>query len=113
MESTSQRGTLVAAASAVVSLLAAGSCCLPLGTILIAGGFAGLSAMIESYRPWLIGLSLVSLGAGFWQAYGRKQCAARRSGTSVAVLWIALTMIVVLLLFPQTIAGVLADVTTR
>ena len=29
------------------------------------------------------------------------------------MLWIALTMVVVLLLFPQTIAGVLADVTTR
>lgn len=97
--------------SAVVSLIAAGSCCLPLGTILIAGGFAGLSALIEAYRPWLIGFSLTSLGAGFWQAYGRKRCAVRRGRGSVALLWIALALIILLLLFPQTIAALLADLT--
>ena len=113
MESTSQRGTAFAAVSAVVSLIAAGSCCLPLGTLLIAGGFAGLSTMIESYRPWLIGFSLASLGVGFWQAYGRRRCTMRRSRISVALLWVALALILALLLFPQTIAAVLADMIKR
>lgn len=113
MESRPLRGGGLAALSGVVSLIAAGSCCLPLGTILVAAGFAGLSAMIESLRPWLVGVSVAALAAGFWQAYGRKRCAAHRSRFSVALLWGALVLMAGFVLFPQAIAGVLADVVSR
>lgn len=107
---TSQRsGASLAAVSALASFIAAGSCCLPLGPVLIAAGFAGLSALLETLRPWLIGCSVVSLSAGFWLAYGRKRCDTRPGRVSVALLWSALAITLVMMLFPGVIAGLVAD----
>jgi len=60
--------------AAVISALAASACCLPLG---IAGavGALGLSVVLETLRPWLIGLAVILLGAGLWQLYrGHRTC---------------------------------------
>ncbi len=98
-----------AAAAAIGSLVAALSCCLPLGPILAALGLAGASAVLEPLRPYLLGVSFVCLGTGFWQAYGRPRCAVR-SRASVVILWSTLALLLFVVLLPQTVAGFLADV---
>src|ERR1039458_376574 len=60
--------------AATLSALGALACCLPLG---IAGaiGALGLSAVLASLRPWLIGAAVVLLGVGLYQLYrGQRSC---------------------------------------
>jgi hypothetical protein len=85
------------------------SCCLPVGTFLAAAGLAGTSAFMDSARPYFLGLSLLLLGFGFWQTYGAKSCPARKNRAAVLLLWFAVGMVLILFLFPQAIAGFLAD----
>jgi len=102
------KGTLSSLA-AVGSVLAASSCCLPLPAVIASAGLAGASGWMNTVRPWLMGGSLVILGWAFWQTYRRTACRRQRSLWSVALLWLSLGIIAVMLLFPQTIAGLLAD----
>jgi len=95
--------------AAMGSLVAAMSCCLPAGTFLAAAGAAGAARILAPLRPWLIGLSVLSLIVGFVQTYARSQCTLRRNPVTVVLLWIAAAMVVMMLLFPQVIAGLLAD----
>jgi hypothetical protein len=92
----------------LTSLLTLG-CCLPL-PFLGAAGIAGASVLLAGARPWLLGLSVVLLGLGFFQVYRGMRCRVRQSKTSIAFLCLATIVVVLLLLFPQIIAGVLADV---
>lgn len=85
------------------------TCCLSLAPLLAALGLAGASAVLEPLRPYLLGVSCVCLGAGFWQTYGRPRCAVR-SRASVVILWSALVALLFVVLLPQTVAGFLADV---
>jgi hypothetical protein len=99
-----ERATPVAAVIAALSSLA---CCLPLGFV-GAVGLAGLSAWAQSFRGWFLGFAVVLLLVGFVQLYrGRKQC-ERRSSLSMAMLWVATAIVLVVILFPQMIASLLA-----
>ncbi len=99
-----ERATPVAAVVAALSTLA---CCLPLG-LLGAIGLAGLSVWAQSFRGWFLGLAVVLLVAGFVQLYrGQSQC-RKRSPLSVAMLWVATAIVLVVILFPQMIASLLA-----
>jgi hypothetical protein len=102
------RSSLSLSLGAIVSSLATMGCCLPLG-FLAALGTAGASALFETLRPWLLGISVVLLGVGFWQQRGAKQCAAKRSYLSAVLLWSALALVVGMIFFPQEIAGFIAD----
>lgn len=93
-----------AAASAISTLV----CCLPLG-FAAAAGAAGLGAVLATFRPWLMGLSLVLLGTGFWQLYRGKVVCRRRSRSSIAVFWVSAAIVAALMLFPQAVANLLAD----
>ena len=108
-----KRGTVLAPLSAIFSAIVAASCCLPLGTFAIAAGFAGAGAFMDSARPYFLGLSLLLLGFGFWQTYGSRSCAVRRSRAAVFTIWFAAGLVLILLLFPQAIAGFLADLSTK
>ena len=99
----------VSSIAALGSLAAAMSCCLPVGTFLAAAGAAGAARILAPFRPWLVGLSILLLAIGFVRTYRGAQCAVRRSRFSVAVLWISAALVVGMLLFPQVIAGFLAD----
>lgn len=92
----------------VTSLLTLG-CCLPL-PFLGAAGVAGASVFLAGARPWLLGLSVILLGAGFFQVYRGMRCRTRQSKTAIALLGLATIVVVILLLFPQVIASVLADI---
>ena len=103
------RGPVISSIAAVSSLIAAMSCCLPVGTFLMAAGAAGAARILTPLRPWLFGASITALIAGFVQAYGRAHCSLRRNPFSVVLLWLSAALALSMLLFPQAIAGFLAD----
>jgi uncharacterized membrane protein YidH (DUF202 family) len=80
---------------------------LPLG-FLGAIGLAGLSVWAQSFRGWFLALALTLVVVGFIQLYrGRNRC-RRRSPLSIAMLWVATAIVLVVLLFPQMIATLFA-----
>ena len=103
-----QGSGISASVGAIVSSLATMTCCLPLA---FAGalGAAGASAFLLKFRPWFLGLSIVLLGIGFWQQRRAKQCAVRGRIVGLFLLWTAVVVVVGMILFPQQIAGFLAD----
>jgi len=104
--------TTGASVGAILSSLLSLSCCLPL-PFLGAAGVAGASVFLASARPWLLALSIILLGLGFFQVYRGMRCRARQSRTAIALLSLATIVVVLLLLFPQVIASVLADISGR
>lgn len=107
-EGIKQGSGVSASLGAIVSSLATIGCCLPLG---FAGalGAAGASAFVQKFRPWLLALSIVLLGIGFWQQRRAKLCAVKRSYLSAVLLWTAVVLVVGMIVFPQEIAGFIAD----
>jgi hypothetical protein len=101
-----------ASVAAVLSSLLTLGCCLPL-PFLGAAGAAGASVFLAGARPWLLGLSIILLGLGFFHVYRGMHCRARQSKTAIALLALATVVVVLLLLFPQVIASVLADISSR
>ena len=93
---------------AIASSLAALACCFPVGAA-VAAGLAGASPFTEKLRPWMLGLSVLLLAAGFWQRRHARQCGLPRSRFSDALLWIATAVVAGMLLFPQELAGFIAD----
>jgi hypothetical protein len=70
-------------------------------------GFAGISVWAAAYRPWLLGAACMFLCLGFFQTFFRKTC-VKRSATSLVLFWTAVIIVVLVLLFPQLIASLLA-----
>jgi hypothetical protein len=103
-----QGSGISASLGAILSSLATMGCCLPLG---FAGalGAAGASAFLERFRPWLLALSILFLGIGFWQQHRARLCSLKRNYLSAALLWTAVAFVVAMVVFPQQIAGFLAD----
>lgn len=102
-------GTGVSASlAAILSSIATMSCCLPLG-FAAALGTGAASAFFTTLRPWLLGLSVVLLGLGFWQRHRAKQCGVRGRWTGTVLLWAAVAVVLGMILFPQEIAGFIAD----
>src|SRR5437763_14633737 len=68
----SSKRALAAALSAVGSVLAALTCCLPVLPFVLAAGTAGsaryLSSFVRALRPYLLGLSVPLLAPGFYQS---------------------------------------------
>ena len=98
-----ERATPIVAIIAAFSSLA---CCLPF-TFVGAAGLMGASPRSQAMRPWLLLASAVLLIIGFAQLYFRKQCRTR-SRLSVAIFWIATAVVLLLTLFPQIAASILA-----
>ena len=104
-----KRRELAAPVSALVSLLAAASCCLPIGYFVAGAGLFGLAGFFGAAQPVFLALSVVSLGLGFYRLYGRRSCALERSWTGVIMLWGAAILVGAMFLFPDRIATLLAD----
>jgi hypothetical protein len=100
-----ERATPVAAVIAALSSLA---CCLPFGFLGAAVGLAGASVRLQAARPWLLVGALGLLVIGFLQLYrGRNQC-RKGSPFSIALFWIAAALVLMIVLFPQVIASLVA-----
>lgn len=99
-----ERATPVAAVIAALSTLA---CCLPFAFV-GALGLAGASMRLQAIRPWLLASSAILLGVGFIQLYVcRNQC-QRRSTLSIALFWCAVVIVLLVIVFPQLIASLIA-----
>jgi hypothetical protein len=92
----------------ILSSLATMACCVPLG-FAAAIGAAGASAFLLRFRPWFLVLSVALIGLGFWQQRRAKQCAVKGRLIGKLLLWTAVAVVLAVLLFPQQIAGFLAD----
>lgn len=99
-----ERVVPVAALTAALSTLA---CCLPF-SFLGALGLAGASVKLQLARPWLLASAGLLLIVGFVQLYFRgKQC-QKRSRLSIALFWSGAVIVLLVILFPQLIASLIA-----
>lgn len=104
-----RRGTgALASVAAIVSSLGTIACCVPLG-FAAALGVGAASAFFATLRPWLLGFSVALLGFGFWQQRRAKQCAMKGRLIGAVLLWVAVVVVVGMILFPQQVAGLMAD----
>ena len=103
------KSTIIASLSALGSVIAASSCCLPLFPFLLAAGTAGTSAFFTRFRPYLLVLSVLLIAFGFYKAWRAKQCNRRPSWISTALLWFSAIVVFVFIFFPQVVANLLAD----
>lgn len=104
-----KQGTdISASAAAILSSIATISCCLPLG-FAAALGTGAASAFFTTLRPWLLGISVVLIAFGFWQQSRATQCSVKGRKVGQILLWSAVVVVVAMILFPQQIAGFLAD----
>ena len=99
----------IAPLAALMSALSTVTCCLPLSTSAAAGA-VGLGVVLEPLRPWFLGSSMALLAIGFVQLRRSRVTSQRRSGVSTAVLLFSTMIVLALVLFPQTVASLLADV---
>ncbi len=99
-----ERATPVAA---VIAALATLACCLPLA-FLGALGLAGASVRLQSARPWSLVSAAILLGVGFIQLYVRRNHCEKRSPLSIALFWGAALIVLLVILFPQVIASLIA-----
>lgn len=99
-----ERATPFAAVIAALSTLA---CCLPFG-FLGAAGLAGAGVWLQSGRPWLLASAGILVVLGFIQLYVRRQQCRKRSPLSIALFWVAAAIVLLVILFPQTIASLIA-----
>ena len=97
-----------ASVAAIVSSIATMACCVPLG-FAAAIGTAGASAFLLRFRSWFLVLSIALIAFGFWQQRRAKQCAVRGRLVGQMLLWTAVAIVLAMILFPQQIAGFLAD----
>jgi hypothetical protein len=96
--------SLTAILSTVVSI----SCCLPLG-FAAALGAGTASALFTTVRPWFLGLAIALIVFGFWQQHRAKKCDVRGRLLGNVLLWAAVIVVLGMILFPQQIAGFIAD----
>jgi hypothetical protein len=80
--------TTAASLGAMVASLLTLGCCLPL-PFLGAARLAWASIFLSVGRPWLLGLSVVLLGVGFFQAYRGMKCRARQNRIALVLLGLA------------------------
>jgi hypothetical protein len=98
----------VAPVAAAVSALATLACCLP---IAFAAGTAsaGLAVVAGTYRWWFVGASAALLIVGGVQLVQVRRACATRGSSSIVVLGVSAAVVVLVLAFPQLVAGLIAD----
>ncbi|MFN2421296.1 MAG: mercuric transporter MerT family protein [Gemmatimonadota bacterium] len=99
--------SLFSALGAVGAAFAASLCCSgPLLYVAFGIGGAGLASTFEPFRPYLLGLTAVLLGLGFYSVYGPgPRCApddqaAKRLRRRKAMLWTGAILALVFATFP-------------
>ncbi|PYS50377.1 MAG: hypothetical protein DMG13_21110 [Acidobacteria bacterium] len=100
-----KHSTKVLPVAAAVTVLSTIACCLPLGAF----GIATLSIAVALLGNWLVGLSLLFLAVGLFQLYRATGACRKQSRSSIAILGLAAIIVLGVLLFPQPIAVLVAD----
>jgi hypothetical protein len=105
--------TVFASVAALVSVIAASSCCLPILPFVFAASLAGSSTILTALRPYLLGTSVLSIAYGFYQAWQSKRCNRKSSFFSSALLWLSAFFVFVSIFFPQVMANAAANLLAR
>jgi hypothetical protein len=111
-QSTARRTAAVSIA-AIGSVLAASACCLPVLPFAMAAGFAGGSAFFIAARPYLLGVSVLCIAYGFYQARQAKKCSRKPGIVAPILLWISTAFVAFSIVFPQAMANTAADLLSR
>ena len=98
----------IAPVAAAVTGLGTLVCCIPMG-FATAALAASLSAAVAPYQSWLLGASVVLLGVGLLQLRQRQRACARRPYSSLIVFGVSAAIVLMVVLFPQFVAGIVAD----
>ena len=105
--------TAFASVAAIVSVIVASSCCLPILPFVFAASLAGSSTVLSALRPYLLGASVLFIAYGFYQAWQSKRCSRRPSMVSSALLWLSAFFVFVSIFFPQVLANATANLLAR
>jgi hypothetical protein len=105
--------TTFASVAALVSVIAASSCCLPILPLVFAASLAGSATIITASRPYLLGASVLFIAYGCYQAWQSKRCSRKTSFLSSALLWLSAFFVFVSILFPQVLANAAANLLAR
>ena len=101
---------LGASASSLLAALTALCCIVPLGLASagvfgsIAYAWAGIATELSAYRPYMLGVSVVLLGFGFWRFYfarGAGSCSIRAGRITRLSLWSAAGITVIAAALPH------------
>jgi mercuric ion transport protein len=105
--------TTVTSAGSVLSAFLASVCCVgPVVFSLIGAGSLGLATVFQPYRPYLLALTVVFLGAGFYFTYRKREVPCEDGTCRVEtaskwnklLLWVAAVVALVFMFFPQILA---------
>jgi hypothetical protein len=94
--------------AAALTSLATLVCCLPMG-LAAAAATASVSMVVATYQRWLLGASVVLLMVGLVQLQRVQRTCATRPYGSIAVFGVSAIIVAVVVLFPQVVAGIVAD----
>ena len=103
-----KHGEKVAPVMAAATSLATIACCLPMG-FAAAAMTASLSMAVAAYQPWFLGASVVLLLVGGAQLRQVQRACGTRAYSSLIVFGISAVIVLLVVLFPDVIAGLLAD----
>jgi uncharacterized membrane protein len=78
-----------------------------------AAGLASASVVLGVARPWLLGLSVLLVGLGFFQVYRGARCRTKQSAIAIVLLCVSALVVILVFLFPQLVAGWIADLSIR
>lgn len=98
----------VAPVMAALTGLATLACCLPMG-FAAAAVSASLSMTVAAYQSWFLGASVLLLLVGAVQLRQTQRACATRPYSSLVVFGLSAVIVVLVVVFPQVIAGLLAD----
>src|SRR5260370_35738913 len=102
------KGTFAATISAVGSVLAAATCCLPVLPFVLAAGTASTATFLSSFfsalRPYLLGVSVLFVALGFYQTRRGSQVNCRPGVLSQVLLWLSALIVATSILLPQAFA---------
>jgi len=94
--------------AAAVTSLATLVCCHPVG-FAAAAATAGLSTVVAAYQRWLLVASVVLLVVGLVQLHTLQRTCDRRPYSSLIVFGVSAVIVLLVVLFPQVVAGIVAD----
>jgi len=96
--------------SVAAALGAAGTlvCCLP-ASFAAAAATASLSGVVSAYQGWFLGASMLLLAIGGAQVVRVRRTCPTRSGSSIVIFTMSALVVALVVLFPQLMAALLAD----
>jgi len=103
-----KHGEKVAPVMAAVTSLATIACCLPVG-FTAAAVTASLGMAVAAYQPWFLGASVVLLLVGAVQVRHTQRACGTRANSSLLVFGFSAFIVGLVVLFPDVVAGLLAD----